>query len=98
MRLSLRDDRLFVILNKVEGKKIGSIFVPDNHDERSRIGTVMEIGPGVEGYEVGDKILMSWHTGTRIHLPGETMYGEAIDEESFRVCRECEILGQVLED
>ena len=98
MRLSLRDDRLFVILNKVEAKKIGSLYVPDNHDERSRIGEVKEVGPGVMGYQAGDKVLVSWYTGTRIHLPGETMYGEPIDEDSFRVLRECEILGQVLED
>lgn len=107
MRLQLFDDRLFVILNKVEEKKIGSLYVPDNHDERSRIGTVMEVGPGLRewngtitpmNYKVGDKVLVSWYTGVRVHLPGEKMYGDDVCEETSRVVRECEILGKVLED
>jgi len=92
------DDRLFVILDEVQEKKIGSIIVPDNHSERSRTGIVMDVGPGVKDYEAGDKVLVSWYTGTRVHLDGETMFGKSVQEDSFRVVREGEILGKVLED
>lgn len=107
MRLQLFDDRLFVILDKVEEKKIGSLYVPDDHAERSRIGTVMEVGPGLRewngtitpmNYRVGDRVLVSWYTGTRIHLDGEKLYGEDVYEDSHRIMRECEILGKVVED
>ena len=98
MRLKLFDDRLFVILGEVQEKKIGSIIIPGSHSERSRVGVVMEVGPGVVNYKTGDKILVSWYTGTRIHLDGDELYGKPIVEDAFRIIRECEILGQVLED
>lgn len=98
MRLSLKDDRMFIILNKVEEKKIGRIVIPDQHSERSRIGVVMGCGPDVTKYMIGDKVLISWYTGTRIHLDGAELYGQPVDEDSFRIMRECEILSQVLED
>jgi len=98
LRLKLFDDRLFVILGEVQEKKIGSIIIPDNHSERSRIGTVMETGPGVMNYFPGDKILVSWYTGTRIHLDGDELYGQPVVEDAFRMMRESEILGKVLED
>jgi co-chaperonin GroES (HSP10) len=98
LRLQMFEDRLFVILGEVEEKKIGRIIVPDSHSERSRIGVVMDVGPEVKDYKVGDRILVSWYTGTRVHLDGETMYGKPVVEDAFRVMRECEILGKVLED
>jgi co-chaperonin GroES (HSP10) len=107
MRLKMFDDRLFVILEEVGEKKMGSIIIPGNHSERTRIGTVMEVGPGNReyggaiipmNYRVGDKVMVSWGAGTRIHLDGESMYGKPVVEDAFRVMRECEILGIVLED
>lgn len=98
MKLKMFEDRLFVILDEVQEKKIGSIIVPDNHSERSRTGIVMDVGPGVKDYNAGDKVLVSWYTGTRVHLDGETMFGKPVQEDSFRVVREGEILGLVLED
>lgn len=98
MKLSLKDDRVFAIFEKVGEKKIGGLYVPDNHAERSRVGIIKDIGPEVKEYKVGDKILISWYSGTRIHLDGDKLYGEPVDEDSFRVLRECEILAQIVED
>lgn len=98
MKLSLKEDRLFVVLEKVGEKKVHGIIIPDEHSERSRMGIVKEIGPDVKSYGVGDKVLVSWYSGTRLHLDGETLYGEPVDEDSFRVLRECEILAQIVED
>lgn len=98
MKLQLFDDRLFAILGEVEEKKIGSIIIPGSHSERSRIGVVMETGPDVINYKVGDKILVSWYTGTRIHLDGDELYGKPVVEDAFRILRESEILGKVMED
>lgn len=107
MRLQLFDDRLFVVLDEVGEKKVGSLYVPDDHAERSRIGTVMDVGPGLKEwngtitpmvYKIGDRVLVSWYTGTRVHLDGAELYGKPVVEDSFRIMRECEILGKVLED
>lgn len=98
MKIKLFDDRLFAILGEVQEKKIGSIIIPGSHSERSRIGVVMEVGPEVKNYAVGDRILVSWYSGTRIHLDGDELYGKPVVEDAFRVLREAEILGKVLED
>jgi co-chaperonin GroES (HSP10) len=98
VKIKLFDDRLFAILGEVQEKKIGSIIIPGSHSERSRIGVVMEVGPEVKNYAVGDRILVSWYSGTRIHLDGDELYGKPVVEDAFRVLREAEILGKVLED
>jgi co-chaperonin GroES (HSP10) len=98
MRLQLFGDRLFVIFGEVQEKKIGSIIIPGSHSERSRIGEVVGVGPGVKDYVVGDKVLASWYSGTRIHLDGDELYGRPVVEDAFRILVEQEILGKVLED
>lgn len=104
MRFSVKGDRLFVILDEFKTTKeitlpngrTATINLPDKHSERSRIGTIVAVGPEVRnGWTVGDRVLISTYGGTRIHLIGEEAFGQPIDEDRFRVFREEEIVTQV---
>ena len=106
MKLELRGDRIFVIFDEMEkGKKYISkatgqemeLHYPDKHGERSRIATIKSIGGEVNDYKEGDKVLLSWYTGVRVHLIGKKLFGEEVDEDRFRIIREEEILAKVID-
>ena len=78
------------------GEKI-EIDLPENHHERSRVGVIQQCGPDVDGYEPGDKVLLSTYAGVRIHLIGRTIDGKEIDEDCYRIIRAEEILCKLLD-
>jgi co-chaperonin GroES (HSP10) len=95
MKLKLRGNRLLVVLDKVESREIKpGLFISDKHSERTRVATIKEIGPEVKDFEVGQRVLVSWFTGTRLHLIGQELYGETVDEDRWRVIRDGEIIAE----
>ena len=46
----------------------GLIKLPEVHSERTRKAVVRAIGDEVKKYKVGDKVLISYFTGTHLHL------------------------------
>jgi hypothetical protein len=105
-KLGLKRDKIFVILDPMvkEHEVIGpagkpvKLALPPDHSERTRIGTIAEVGPDVQDYRVGDRVLVGTWSGVRLHLVGMVMYGEAVDEDRFRVVREDEILAAVMDE
>jgi co-chaperonin GroES (HSP10) len=105
MRISVSDDRIFVILEpmvktKTITDKSGNtieISLPENHHERSRVGVIQQVGDSVTKYMVGDKVLLSTYAGVRIHLIGRQIDGMDIDEDCFRVIRAEEIIAKLLD-
>jgi co-chaperonin GroES (HSP10) len=73
-------------------EQVGRIIMPNQHSERSRTAQVIAVGDRVENYMVGDKVLISWHIGTHIHLPGQELFGITVDEDKTRIVRDEEIL------
>jgi co-chaperonin GroES (HSP10) len=101
MKLKLRGERVLLILDPVEERKVGSIIVSETHSERTRIGTIVEIGPEVNEYAVGNRVLISWYTGTRIHLIGVNfdygeLVGKKVDEDTLRVTTQAEIISEAI--
>lgn len=76
---------------KNDGTK-GEIVFPDNHSEESRIGIILAKGDEVKGYEVGDKILIAFFSGTVLHFPGEDVLNDTI-----RMITQSEIMGLIKE-
>jgi co-chaperonin GroES (HSP10) len=64
-----RPGRCYAILDAVEAKKMGSIYIPDMHSQQTRIGTIVEVGDGVDGLKAGDRILVSYAVGVVVDLP-----------------------------
>ncbi len=95
MNLCVFGNRLLVLCDAVEERKIGSIIIADNHSERSRLATVLKTGKDVRNYAVGDKVLISWYTGIHLHILGEKIAGIDVDEDRHRILREDEILAKV---
>jgi co-chaperonin GroES (HSP10) len=94
MRLEVFGKRLYVILNPVHEKQVGSIIVPDKHSELTRIATVQCVGDKVEKFKVGDQILLSYHSGVVI-APVED--GFSPSNEIFRIITEDEILAKIVD-
>jgi len=81
-------DRVYLKLDAVEEKKIGSIFMPDKHSEPVRIGTVLAIGPDVKTFSVGDRVLVSYMAGLVIN---PAIDGFMPEDDTHRVMCEGEI-------
>lgn len=97
--LDLREDKFsghtyFVEYEDFQAKE-GSIILPESHREGTRVATIVDASPGSESYKIGDKVLLGWFSGKRIHLPGRTLYGRKVDEERHRIVYENEIYAKV---
>ena len=96
-RLEVYGDRIFLVLDPIKEKVIKGVVIPDKHSERTRVATIVDIGAEVKRYRVGDRVIVSPYTGVRLHLPDMYIDGREIEEETFRVAREEEILGKWVE-
>lgn len=93
VKIEPNEKRIYVQLEPVEEKKVGSLYVPDNHSERSRIGRVIATGDEVTRYVPGDRIFMSFYSGVVTEFPQYGMLGDV-----HRIVREEEILGKLAEE
>jgi co-chaperonin GroES (HSP10) len=103
IKLIVYGDRLVVVYDdfvdtmvfkKPDGKEF-AMKAPDTHSERTRGATVMAVGDDEEtqrNFKVGDRLLLSWHSGTRLHLMDKIVYGRTWPEDLLRVIRTEEIL------
>ena len=97
MRLELFGKRLLIRCEPVEERKVGRIIVADKHSERTRFANVVAVGNEVMDYHPGDKVMISWYTGSHIHIMEEDLFGNKPDEDLDRLVMEAEILGKVID-
>jgi hypothetical protein len=101
--LTTYGDRLLVVLDqfvdtivhKDESGREFTLKAPETHSERTRGATIMAVGDDPytrERYSVGERILVSWHCGTRLHLLDKIIWGRTWPEDLLRVIRVEEIL------
>jgi len=85
-------DRILVKRLEEEEKTKGGIIIPDSAKEKPMEGEIIAVGKGKRGddgklaeldVKVGDRILFSKYAGTDIK----------IDEESYLIMREDDVLG-----
>jgi hypothetical protein len=46
----------------------------------------------------GDKVVVSWHCGTRLHFMDKEVFGQIWDEDLLRVIRSEEVLATLIEE
>ncbi|MDR1867305.1 MAG: co-chaperone GroES [Treponema sp.] len=72
MKVKPLADRVIVKLEKSESKSAGGIIIPDTAQEKTQIGTVVEVGPGTEKEKitvtVGQKVMHDKYAGTAIKI------------------------------
>lgn len=83
--------RVLVKLDPVEERKAGSIFIPGQHSELSRHGTVLACGAEAKRYKAGERIFCGYHAGNVIDSIGQTK------ADTLRIMDESEIWGWALE-
>ena len=58
-----------ILLRKDEiARKVGSIYLPDTHDESGMIGTAILVGPDCKQVKPGDRIIIGKYLGTPVDL------------------------------
>ena len=82
-------DKLYILVEE-KAAQIGSLILPEQARMRSQIAIVQAIGEKVKGFEVGDRILISFGAGIHIQLP------ETYSVEPFhRIICDHEILAKI---
>jgi len=75
MKVKPLGDRVLVKLEKSETKSSGGIIIPDNAQEKTQQGTVIDVGPGTEKDPItvkpGQKVMYDKYAGTQIKVSGE---------------------------
>lgn len=82
--------RVFVELDSVKERMVGSIYIPDKHAEQSRVGTVLEVAPDVEQFKKGDRVFINFFSGTGVDYPGSGYH-----YDTHRFLSEVEVLGHI---
>ena len=81
-------NRLLVQLEDGE-KMVGRIHIPDTAQKKTRIATVIEVGPGKRDetgdylaipLQVGERVIVSEYSGTQIELEGQKLLVVSLDE------------------
>lgn len=107
IQLKTYGTRMLIVLDElITGKQItdpvtGRVFTlhtPEVHSERTRTATIMGVGKEAaeEGFKEGDRIVVSWHCGTRLHFIDKAVFGKVWDEDLLRVIRTEEVLASVV--
>jgi chaperonin GroES len=75
MKIKPLADRVMVKVDKAETKTSGGLYIPENAQEKTQQGTVVEAGPGTEKEKVtvkaGQKVMYDKYAGTAVKLDGE---------------------------
>jgi co-chaperonin GroES (HSP10) len=90
MIIKPQKENIYVVLDGFLDYK-GLVVLPEKHKEQTRVGTVIAIGDEVDRYVPGDRILMSYYTGTVLHLMQLDMR-----DERHRMMSQEEGLGTVI--
>jgi chaperonin GroES len=66
-------DRVIVKLEKSETKSAGGIIIPDTAQEKTQIGTVVEVGDDKDVIKVkaGQKVMYDKYAGTQVKIAGD---------------------------
>ena len=81
-------DAIYIFMDEREG--VSNIIITTEYQQISEVGTVVKAGPDVQSVNAGDKIVISYYTGTHLQLP--ECYS---DSKYHRIIREHEILCRI---
>lgn len=102
MKIIPPEGKLYVLLDKKidsykrYDEKLGkdtTIYISEDAAQQTRLGTVKAVGSDVYQYEVGDRVAMSYWSGTYINIPAMEYR-----DERHKICAEHEILFKVGEE
>ena len=91
MKFIPKGQKLIVLLDRVEEKKIGGIYLPDMHSENSRLARVLSIGPEVVDYKPGEMVLINFFAGKVLDVVTISTLIKKQDD-TLRVVTEAEVL------
>lgn len=83
-----------IVQEDVALDRVGRIIIPDKVKKRPTTGIILEIGKGIEDYEVGDKIVYGLYSGTVLTFKGWNPKTRI----NFRILNVDEILAKVDKD
>ena len=93
MRIEMLGSNILVRLDAVKEEMKGKIVLPGLHAVPTRIGKILGVGPKVDGFKVGERILVNYYNGVEMEIPRYGIYGDML-----RVVTDREILGRILDE
>lgn len=96
MKIELFGKGVYAILEAVQEKKVGSLYVADKHPEKQRLATVKVTGPDVTRVRAGDRVVVSAYSGIPLEMFGADIDGIPIEKDIHRVFKEDELLFRVI--
>jgi co-chaperonin GroES (HSP10) len=70
----------------------GKLIIPENVRQRVRVFEVVDCGPMVRNFTIGDKVLISFYTGIYIDLIHD------VEPENLRIIEDEEVIAKIIED
>jgi len=86
-RLKPKNDRLLISPDVLPDKTESGIIIPESAKDRPNQATVLAVGPKVEDIKEGERILFGKYAGSTFKL----------DDESYLLIREQDVIAEVLE-
>jgi len=74
MGYKLYGPRVAVVRDKAEERTDGGIYIPETHQTKTPVGTIIAVGPGVDleefnyGFVPGDRVMFSKYGGTTFRV------------------------------
>ena len=92
MKIVPCEKNLYLVLEKVEEKRVGNVLLPDMHSEQCRIATIMDIGDDVPSglFKVGERVLIHFFAGTVIHIVESLVL-----DDTHRIVNYQEVLAKI---
>ncbi len=87
-------DKIYIVLDPVEERAVGSLIVPRIHSETVRLGTIKAIGPDIDPgrIKVGARVIVTFMAG--IVLDFFALGNNIVD--THRIVSEAEILCYIM--
>jgi len=88
MKFVPKSNKVVLLLDCVEEKMVGRIYLPGKHSENCRLAKILAVGPEVTDYKPGERVLINFFAGKVLDI----FLVEKKGDDTLRVVTDEEIL------
>lgn len=70
VKLKPLGDRIVAQVEAAESKTASGLYLPDNAKEKSKVATVLAVGPDATGIKIGDRAIFKEYSTTEVKVDG----------------------------
>lgn len=95
MRIEPIEDRVVIVKDEVKTTTEEGLHIPETAQEEEIFATVMWVGPGA--FERGERVPMQCTIGDRVIVAKYAGSDVEVNDVTYTILRECDILGIIRE-